>query len=212
MGAKIDFHYWAKKYEDDYSVDIKSRYPAYLDENGIEHQERSPYFEKMSKVVQKRGHLLWKEFVSIGRWKAERQRGRYENNSDEEVEDATKEAFQASERDKLKILCILEGVQIPVASAILTMVYPENYCVIDYRAWRAFLCLYRFPKKESFTFTTYNEYSDFLDLYGKYGRIDAYLLFLKTLRNEGKRRNMTSRQVEIALWKFDKMRGQKSNG
>jgi len=56
---------------------------------------------------------------------------------------------------------------------------------------------------------SYEEYSDFLDRYDQYNTITAYMGFLKTLKNIGKGRNMTTRQVEMALWKFDKMKGKK---
>lgn len=86
MGVKIDLHYWTKKYEDDYPIEAAGKYPVFIDEKGVEHEERSPHFETMSAVLQKRGYLLKPEFVSIGNWKAERQKGRYENNTDEDVE------------------------------------------------------------------------------------------------------------------------------
>jgi len=210
MGAKIDLRYWTKKYEEGYPLNAQGKYPIFVDGKGVEHEERSPYFERMSKVLQKRGYLLKKEFVSIGKWKAERQKGRHENNNDEDVESATKEALEASDRDKIKILRLLEGVGIPVASAILTVVYPKEYCVIDYRTWRALLWLRELAKKESFTFTSYREYSDFLDSYDAYSRTYVYFNFRDTLKKIGERRNMTPRQVEMALWKFDKMKGERT--
>lgn len=208
MGVKIDLRFWTKKYEEDYPADV-TNYPIFVDEDGVEHEERSPYFETMSKVLQKRGYLVKKEFVSIGKWKTERQKGRYENNNDENVESLTREALEASGLDKVKILDKLEGVGVPVASAILTVVYPKDYCVIDYRTWRALLWLVTLKSKGSFNFTSYREYSDFLDIYDRYGTASAYGRFLETLKNIGRKRNMTPRGVEMALWKFDQMKGEK---
>jgi hypothetical protein len=34
------------------------------------------------------------------------------------------------------ILCALRGVGVPVASAVLALVFPEAYAVIDFRGWR----------------------------------------------------------------------------
>jgi hypothetical protein len=93
----------------------------------------------MSAKLQKRGYLLKEEFVGICIWKTERQKKRYLENSDKYVKKITKEAFGAPEKDRVKILDRLEGVGVPVASAILTVVFPETYCIIDYRAWRALL-------------------------------------------------------------------------
>jgi len=201
-----------KEYEEDYHRDAGSKYPIFVDEKGVEHEETSPYFETMSAVLQKRGYLLKKEFVSIGKWKAERQKGRYENNTDEKVERTTEKALRASYKDKIKILTRtrdkLKGVRIPVASAVLTVVYPKKYCIIDYRTWRALLWLWKVAAKESFTFSSYREYSDFLDSYDRYSTISTYFKFLGTLKDIGKKRNMTARQVEMALWKFDQMKGE----
>ena len=164
----------------------------------------------MSAVLQKRGYLLKKEFVSIGKWKTERQKGRYENNSDEKVEQLTRKALEASDKDKTKILDKLEGVGIPVASAILTVAYPKEYCIIDYRTWRALLWLSTLTKKGRFTFASYREYSDFLDSYNAYARTSTrYYNFRDTLKTIGEKRGMPPRQVEMALWKFDQMKGEK---
>ena len=209
IGVDFEFKYWIRKYEQDYPSDTEGKYPIFIDENGVKHKERSPYFETISKVVQKRGYLLWREFVSIGEWKTERQKRRYRNNSKDDVENTTREAFEATDKDRIKILCKLKGVGIPVASAILTVVYPKEYCIIDYRTWRALLWLHAQARKKSFYMTSYEEYSDFLDRYDQYGTITAYMEFLRALKNIGERRNMTARQVEMALWKFDKMKGKK---
>ena len=41
MGVKIDLHYWTKKYEDDYPIEATGKYPLFIDEKGVEHEERS---------------------------------------------------------------------------------------------------------------------------------------------------------------------------
>lgn len=209
MSVRIDLAYWTKKYEENYPISTEGKYPIFIDEKGVEHEERSPYFGMMSRVLQKRGYLLKKEFVSVGNWKTERQKGRYENNSDEKVENLTRRALDASENEKIKILDKLEGVGVPVASAILTVVYPKKYCIIDYRTWRALLWLRKLAKNRSFSFSSYKEYSDLLDLYDRYGTASSYFGFLGTLKDIGEKWNMTARQVEMALWKFDQMKGEK---
>jgi len=42
-----------------------------------------------------------------------------------------------TERAAVAVLLGLQGVQVPVASAILTAIYPERYTVIDFRALEA---------------------------------------------------------------------------
>lgn len=213
MGVKFEFHYWMKKYEKDYPKDTGGKYPIFVDERGVEHEETSPYFETMSTVLQKRGYLLKKEFVSIGEWKTERQRKRYESNTDQKIERVTRKVFRAPYKDKIKILVRtrdkLHGVGIPVASAILTVAYPKEFCIIDYRTWRAILWLRTLETKRSCTFASYREYSGLLDSYDRYGTIGVYLKFLGTLKDIGEKVKMTPRQVEMALWKFDQMKGAK---
>jgi hypothetical protein len=34
------------------------------------------------------------------------------------------------------LLCCMRGIGVPIASAILTVVYPDRYGVIDFRGWR----------------------------------------------------------------------------
>jgi len=37
---------------------------------------------------------------------------------------------------RVGILCTLRGVGAPIASAVLALVFPEKYAVIDFRGWR----------------------------------------------------------------------------
>ena len=58
-----------------------------------------------------------------------------EKNSDEEIADAVRLAADAkTDRSGIAVLVGLSGVGIPVASAILTAMFPLRYTVIDKRA------------------------------------------------------------------------------
>ena len=206
---KFDFLYWMKKSAVDYPTDVDGKFPIYIDEQGHEHEEISPYFETISKVFQRRGHLLKQEFVSIGVWKTERQTKRYRNNSQEDVTSITRKAIAASDKDKVRILLGLEGVGVPVASSVLTMTNPREYCIIDYRAQRALLWLKKVAGNCRITFVSYREYSDFLDSCGAYGTVRAYYDFRDDVKKIGMKKHMTPRQVEMALWKFDEMKGER---
>jgi thermostable 8-oxoguanine DNA glycosylase len=72
-------------------------------------------------------------------WKSARIAGLIEQNSDVDVAKALRFATdkRTSERSAIDTLCRLKGVGIPVASAILTMVYPDQYTIIDFRALEA---------------------------------------------------------------------------
>jgi len=198
----IDFNYWRRRYEEDYPKDVSDRYPIFKDAYDKEQREKSPYFETMSKVLRGRGYFLKLEFVSICLWKTTRQKKAYEENSEEEIKTYTQKAINAStDRDKIESLINLNGVGIPVASAILTVIDPARYCVIDFRAWRTLKWL------QGINFSFYENYSKFLDDYRNYGTLRIYHSFIEEIREIAKKNNQTPRQVEMALWKFDKEKG-----
>ena len=58
----IDFHYWTKKYEEDYPKEV-NQYPIFFNENNIEQEEKSPYFDSFSKAIIKRGY--WNKESSL---------------------------------------------------------------------------------------------------------------------------------------------------
>jgi hypothetical protein len=55
-------------------------------------------------------------------------------NCDEDIEDVTRLALAAPERLRHRVLDLLGGVGVPVASALLTVCQPTRFTVIDYRA------------------------------------------------------------------------------
>jgi hypothetical protein len=72
-------------------------------------------------------------------WKTKgRGRSRLDKNSDGDVFDALRLAVSAStERAAISVLCGLQGVDIPIASAIMTAIRPAQFTVIDFRALEA---------------------------------------------------------------------------
>jgi hypothetical protein len=76
------------------------------------------------------------DLSAIIEWKTRgRGRSRLSKNSDDEIADALDLALQAkTERAAISVLLGLVGVDIPVASAVLTAIQPERFTVIDFRA------------------------------------------------------------------------------
>jgi hypothetical protein len=76
---------------------------------------------------------------AIFRWKTKgRGVSRLDGNTDDEIADALKLALNAkTERSAIAVLTGLNGVAVPVASAILTAINPARYTVIDFRALEA---------------------------------------------------------------------------
>ena len=87
----------------------------------------------------KEGDFKRANLSEIFEWKTKgRGRSRLLGNSDIEIADALRLAVSAeTERAAVAVLLGLHGVQVPVASAILTAIEPERYTVIDFRALEA---------------------------------------------------------------------------
>lgn len=198
--------WWSKRYEAQYEQTTKGNFPVYIDELGNEVEDKSPYFITISKVLQKRGWLKEREFFKIGMWKTTRQKNNYLANSSQVIEERTRKAIIAARKgnllDAVKQLNKLVGVQTPVASAILTMIFPQDFCVIDFRVWRVYKWWKEFQQQQT-KFTTYTEYRHFLDGIRKSGAKETYVEFLENLKKLAKQYKVTVRKIEMALWQFD---------
>jgi len=87
--------------------------------------------------ARKRGYLTKPQLVTVCRWKSPRAIRFIRRNRDATVRRMTKAAFGTrSERKKLDFLMRLNGVSVPMASAILMLTNPRRYGVIDIRVWQ----------------------------------------------------------------------------
>jgi hypothetical protein len=104
-------------------------------------------------------------FDRILDWKLRGQRGRTEKHRGQIEENmlgaVTASAFQLAHPDRrclaavrLQALASLPGVGFGVASAIMTLVFPEQYGVIDFRVWRVIFD----ESRTSFTVSQYLKY------------------------------------------------------
>ena len=100
----------------------------------------------------RRPHVLLRidELLCIARWKLRNQYGRTERHfsdlTNELVQAVSRAAFSLPVQDlsdevqtrvQLRLLRSLPGVDIGIASAILALMMPGDYCAIDFRGWRA---------------------------------------------------------------------------
>lgn len=88
------------------------------------------------------GEYSRSNLAPIFTWKvSDRGRSRPLRNSDEEVADALQTSLMASTpRAAVAVLIGLSGVAVPVASAILATIKPEQYSVLDTRSLQALGC------------------------------------------------------------------------
>ena len=88
-------------------------------------------------AARRRGFISRGEFLAMARWKSPRAHHRYKLNSAARVREASRRALAArSERRRMEHLLALDGVSVPVASAVLTLLDPRRYGVLDIRAWQ----------------------------------------------------------------------------
>jgi hypothetical protein len=75
---------------------------------------------------------------TIVSWKSRRRLSLLGKNTESEIADALRLSIDAAtERSAIAVLCGLSGVEVPVASAILTAIAPEQYTIIDFRALKS---------------------------------------------------------------------------
>ena len=100
--------------------------------------------------VRARGYLTRQELEKVCRWKSARAIHLTKHNSAARVRTATQIALATrSERRKLETLTTLDGVSVPMASAILTLLDPRRYGVIDIRVWQLLYALGEVTRKSS---------------------------------------------------------------
>jgi hypothetical protein len=135
--------------------------------------------------------LTLEEFKEIAHWKLDRQLGRvarhYRPLTDEVIRTITQAAFSLyheNERLELElrfgVLSAVPGVGMGVASAVLALVYPEDYAVIDFRGWRQLFG----ERKDKFNIGDYHRYlTETIDLAVRLG--------------------WYPQEVDLALWAYD---------
>ncbi len=138
-------------------------------------------------------YLQMDELDEILHWKLRRQYQRqYRNiirNTDTLVREVTQTAFKIendgsfySIKLKLKTLIKLHGVQIPVASAILALCYPDMFCVIDFRGYRQFFG--NAKKYQNYTF-------------------QEYFYYWSLIKKKADELGVTPQEVDMAIWQYD---------
>lgn len=83
-----------------------------------------------------RGFFTREEVLTVGGWKSSRSTGYLDRNTDQHIEDVTSTALQAPDSIKHLVLTLLQGVRVPMASAMLTVCYPDRFTIRDVRALR----------------------------------------------------------------------------
>jgi len=136
-------------------------------------------------------YLTKDELDEILHWKLRRQYRRSKHwqnaNTPEIIKTITSAALAIDVPDfdyevelRISILTCLRGVGVPVASAILALVYPEKYAVVDFRGWRQV-----FGKNKTLF------------------SIGDYKRYLAQIRPLAKELDWPIQEVDLAIWELD---------
>ena len=127
------------------------------------------------------------EFLAMCRWKSARAMGKCRRNSAATIRRISRAALDTrSERKRMNLLTSLHGVRIPMASAILTLVDPNRYGVLDIRVWQLLFAIDSVstnPRGVGFTFKNWYAY-------------------LRRLRYHAREMGVSARTVERTLFEY----------
>lgn len=149
---------WSKKYDIPYDSNLKG----------------------LGDRVRQRRHYDRDDLLEIGHWKSARATGRMSRNTDDEIQEITGLALSASEPLRHRILTLLKGVGVPMASALLMAWDPEKYTVIDVRAVSSLVAHGEISPTE--------------------GKLPPYLEYLQVCREIAQRCDRDLRTVDRALY------------
>ena len=135
--------------------------------------------------VRRRGSFTLAEFRAMCRWKSPRARLLWEKNSAARVRAVSRAVLATrDERVRMERLTTLTGVGVPMASAILTLIDPKRYGVLDIRAWQLLFAIRSVDANRR----------------GQGFTIAQWLDFLAALRTHARRLGVSARMVEYTLF------------
>ena len=138
---------------------------------------------KTISIVRNRGYLKQEELKKLSYWKSPRCSRHISKNSDEYVQEITSYALSAkTERARIEVLTLLDGVYWPSASVVLHFYHIDPYPILDFRAlWSVSL---EVPNQYYFNFWW------------------TYVQFCRELAEKNNKLDM--RTLDRALWQYSK--------
>ena len=101
-----------------------------------EHEGTAALMKRLAHV-KRTGRFTRAEFLAMCRWKSPRSRRHYERNTAATIRRvSTRVLASRAERERMDRLTALPGVSVATASAILTLIDPRRYGVLDIRCWQ----------------------------------------------------------------------------
>jgi len=130
----------------------------------------------------KSGHYTLTNLDEIAKWKSPRSIRHVLKNSAADVEEALRVAVSAkTDRTAMAVLIGLRGIDVPVGSAVLSMIDPERFTIVDFRALAALGVARRAAPS-----------------------IDFYLEYLVRCRQLASDYGVSMRTLDKAMWQWSK--------
>lgn len=129
----------------------------------LEEESKTADLIRQLSVARRRGYLHLSELEAICRWKSSRAIRHIRSNTSNAIRAASQTALSTrSERSRLEALTSLKGVSVPMASAILMLLDPKRYGVIDIRVWELLHKLGTVTKNSKAAGFSFNNWYQFL--------------------------------------------------
>jgi len=149
-----------------------------------EHPPTAALIRELSRV-RARGSFTRTEFCKMCHWKSPRARHLWASNSPARIRAISRKVLATrSERGRMELLTELKGVGVPMGSAILTLLDPKRYGVLDIRAWQLLFAIQSVSanrRGQGFTIAQWEQY-------------------LTALRHHARRLRTTARAIEYTLF------------
>ena len=159
--------------------------PLIREHLSVEEDEGTALLSAALRPARRRGYLRKAELEAVCRWKSARAIAHIRANHHHSVRAVTGAALRArSEQGRMAALLQLQGVSVPMASALLTLLDPKRYGVIDIRVWQLLYAVGAVRENpRGLRFTSKN-----------------WLQFLVILRQHASRLGVAARDIERALF------------
>jgi len=133
-------------------------------------------------AIRRTGFLTKEQLRVVAKWKSPRSAGHIEDNDEPYIREITSMSLSAkTERGRIEVLTLLDGVLWPSASVILHLFHKRKYPILDFRAlW-------------SVQENVPNQYS-----------FDLWWAYVEYCRELAQRNHVNMRMLDRALWQYSK--------
>jgi len=151
-----------------------------------EYELEKQLLNEINRDFKKNKTLSDEEFFKIVIWKSNRAKGkvlRGIKKSRKSVKELMRKVYNVrTPEEKVETLIKIKGIGLPIASAILTVCYPNEFTVLDYRVWDI---LFKDKKVNNKNLPN---------------TISSYLDYVNVCKNYAKELNLNLRDFDRAMW------------